>query len=292
MTNIKRALFWATLYLVVIFILGEFDYSDRPIINFASYFYVVVMVAVPTTLFFPSIARVHVYVPLFVWSGVYLILLQTVDRDNSSNSGEFSVIVLEFILLEAGVWFAHLLAFQIQHAESIMDTLALSAFPNRVRDIDLESQRIKIELTRSRRYHRPLSLFIIDTEPEEQKRTREMLKSIQQDLMFRFTSARVGQIIDDRIRQTDLVLKDHRGRFIVLCPETDGANTSLLAVRIAKAVEERTDLHVLYGVVTFPEDALTFDELLQKARERLVAIASMSREQIPVFEEFKEGSKL
>jgi hypothetical protein len=116
MTNLKRSFFWATLYLVVIFILGEFDYSDRPIINFASYFYVIVLVALPTTLFFPSIARVPVYVPLFVWSGVYLILLQTIDRDHSSHSGELSVIVLEFILLEAGVWFAHLLASQIQHA--------------------------------------------------------------------------------------------------------------------------------------------------------------------------------
>ena len=48
-----------------------------------------------------------------------------------------------------------------------------------------------------------------------------MLKSIQHDLLSRFTSARVGQIIDDRVRQTDLVLRDSKGRFIVLCPETD-----------------------------------------------------------------------
>jgi hypothetical protein len=38
----------------------------------------------------------------------------------------------------------------------------------------------------------------------------------------------------------------------------------------------------------FPKDALTFDDLLQRARERLVPIASMSLEQIPVFEELKE----
>jgi hypothetical protein len=56
-------------------------------------------------------------------------------------------------------------------------------------------------------------LFILDTEPEEQKRTREMLKSIQHDLMF-LHIRKGGQIIDDRIRQTDLVLKDHRGRLL------------------------------------------------------------------------------
>jgi hypothetical protein len=284
MTNLKRSFFWAAIYLALIFVLGQSDYAGRPIINFASYFYLAVIVAVPVTLFFPSISRVSVYVPLSVWAGVYLVLLQIINRDYSANTGELPVIVLEFLLLEGGVWFAHQLALQISHAESVMDALALSAFPNRANDIDSESQRIKIELTRSRRYRRPLSLVVIESESEDERTTREMLKSIQQDLLNRFTSARVGQIIDDRIRQTDLVLRDRRGRFIILCPETDLENASLLAKRIAEAVKERTSLHVLWGVAAFPEEALTFDDLLQKARERLVDSMMENHEPIAMVE--------
>ena len=162
MTNLKRAFFWAAIYLAVVFVLGQTDYTGRPIINFASYFYLAVMIAIPVTLFFPSISRVASYVPMAVWGGVYLILLQVINRDLSANAGEFPVIILEFVLLETGVWFAHQLALQIGHAESIMDALALSAFPNRAQDIEAESQRIKIELIRSRRYHRPLSLVVIE----------------------------------------------------------------------------------------------------------------------------------
>src|SRR5262245_33878045 len=217
MTNLKRAFFWAAIYLAIIFVLGQADYTGRPIINFASYFYLGVMIAVPVTLFFPSISRVSAFVPLLVWAGIYLVLLQMIDRNLSANEGEFSVIILEFVLLEAGVWFAHQLALQIGHAESIMDALALSAFPNRAHHIEEENQRIGIELRRSRRYHRPLSLVVIESESEDQKTTREMLRSIQHDLLNRFTAARVGQIIDDRVRQTDLVMRDHRGRFVVLC---------------------------------------------------------------------------
>ena len=282
MTNLKRAFFWAAIYLAVIFILGQTDYTGRPIINFASYFYLAVMIAVPVTLFFPSISRVSSLVPLAVWAGVYLILLQMINRNLSANAGELPVIILEFVLLETGVWFAHQLALQIGHAESIMDALALSAFPNRAHDIEAESQRIKIELTRSRRYHRPLSLIVIESESEDQKTSREMLKSVQQDLLNRFTSARVGQIIDDRIRQTDLVLRDHRGRFVILCPETNLENTVLLAKRIVQAVKERTNLHVLWGVAAFPEEALTFDDLLQKATERLIHSDSLLKEQVSV----------
>ena len=145
MTNLKRSFFWAAIYLALIFVLGQSDYAGRPIINFASYFYLAVLVAVPVTLFFPSISRVSVYVPLLVWAGVYLVLLQIINRDYSANIGEFPVIVLEFMLLEVGVWFAHQLALQISHAESVMDALALSAFPNIANDIDSETKRIIIE---------------------------------------------------------------------------------------------------------------------------------------------------
>lgn len=291
MTNLKRSFFWAAIYLAFMFVLGQFDYARRPIIDFAAYFYLAVMVAVPVTLFFPSISRVPVFVPLLAWMGAYLVLLQINNRIYTSNV-ELPVIVLEFVLLEVGVWFAHQLAVQINHAESVMDALALSAFPNSARDIEAEHQRIKIELTRSRRYHRPLSLIVIQSESsgvnrseaEDETMTKEMLKSIQHDLLSRFTSARVGQIIDDCIRQTDLVMKDRRGRFIILCPETDGGNATLLATRIVQAVKGKTSLRALWGVAAFPEEALTFDDLLQTARERLADSIPVHSEAVAVVE--------
>jgi GGDEF domain-containing protein len=291
MTNLKRSFFGAALYLAVIFVLGQADYADRTIINFANYFYVAVIVAMPFTLFFPSISRVSVFVPLGIWAAVYFVLLQTLDRSRSTSSDEFSIIVLELILLEAGVWFAHQLASQISHAESIMASLALSAFPNRTRDIDSENQRIKIELTRSRRYHRPLSVVIIEPETYEDKTAREMLKSIQHDLLQQFSSARLGQIIDDRVRQTDMVLRDHKGRFIVLCPETDLSNVTLLAQRIAHAIHEKAALRVRWGVAAFPDEALTFDDLLHKAEARLGLPETSLMEHMAIMEA-KESSKL
>jgi len=280
MTNLKRSFFSAAFYIAIIFILGQADYTGKPIINFASYFYLVVILAVPITLLFPGISRVSSFVPLFVWAGIYLVIFQVVDRGLSANVGEFSVVVLEFILLEAGVWFAYQLAMQISHVESVMDALALNAFPSSAREIEEENQRIKVELSRSRRYHRPLSLVVIESENEYRKLNREMLRSIQYDLTNRFASARIGQIIDDKVRQTDLVMKDRRGRFIVLCPETDLASITELAKRIAQAVKERVDVRVRWGVAAFPEEALTFDDLLNTARERLVHSIEVSEEQV------------
>jgi GGDEF domain-containing protein len=275
MTNLKRSFFWAALYLAVIFILGQMDYAERPIINFASYFYLAVLIALPITLFFPGISRLPVYVPLVVWAAIYLLLLQILDRSLSTQSLEFPVIVLEFVLLEVGVWFAFRLAFQISHAESVMDALALGAFPNRVKDIEAEDTRIKTEFTRSRRYRRPLSVLVLQVDYAKKIEVREVVKSIQLDLMNRFTLARIGQIIDDRVRQTDLVMKDHRGHFLLLCPETELASVLLLAKRIEQAIKEQMDLKVIYGAASFPVEALTFDDLMQKAYERLAHVVPL-----------------
>jgi hypothetical protein len=114
-----------------------------------------------------------------------------------------------------------------------------------------------------------LSLLLIEVDPEHQRSNGEVLKSIQTDIVNRFTSARVGQIIDERIRQTDLVLRDKRWRFVILCPETDLSAGLVLARRIIEAVHEKTGLDILWGVAAFPEEALTFDDLLRKARQRL-----------------------
>lgn len=279
MNNLKLSLLWTVLYLAAIFVLGLMDNIDRPIINFASYFYLSVLVAFPVTVFFPFISRASPFVPLLVWVGIYLVVLEVVDREPSTKSIEFTVIVLEFILLELGVWLAYRLAVQISQAESVLDALALGAFPSRVHNIDQEQQRIKIEFSRSRRYLRPLSLVVIESGKEDEKTARELIKSVQHDLSLRFRNARVCQIIDDRIRQTDLLLRDYGSRFVILCSETDGKSAVLLAERISNDVKARTDLPVLWGVASYPDDAITFDDLLLKASQQLTYPDSAHEEQ-------------
>lgn len=268
-TQLRRFFLWSALYLAMIFVLGQLDLIGRPLINFASYFYFLAMIGVPVTLFFPSVTRVSTSLPMAVWAGIYVILTLLINRARSTTADGLSVIILELGLLEAGVWFAHQLAKQITHAESVMDELASDAFPHRAQEFDEGGQRVKIELNRSRRYQRPLSLLLIEVDPEHQRSNSEVLKSIQTDIVNRFTSARVGQIIDERIRQTDLVLRDKRWRFVILCPETDLSAGLVLARRIIEAVHEKTGLDILWGVAAFPEEALTFDDLLRKARQRL-----------------------
>ncbi len=269
MSNLKQSIFWVTFYLAVIFVLAQFDYSDSPIIDFAKYFYFLIMVAVPATIFFPYISRTSVAIPMIIWGAVYLVLLQILDRSDSAPFSTFPIILLEFILVQLGVWLAYQLACGISQAESVMDLMALTAFPSRTMDINAASKQIKIEITRSRRYHRPMGLVVLQTSMDENIPKSELVSAIKNDLSHRFSFARIGQVIDEHIRQTDMVFREKFNRFVILCPETNFQNSQILAERIADMIHNKTNVQVAWTVAAFPDDALSFEDLLEVANSKL-----------------------
>jgi len=248
-------------------VLAQLDRSDTPVINFASYFYLVAIFLVPVMIFVPSLHTVPVVVPMIFWGAIYFALLRIISLSRTG-SNEVEVIVLEIVILEIGVWLSYQLAVGIERSESLMDVLAQGTFPHRAIEMDAASEQIKIEFGRSRRYHRPLSLLVIHSLPKDEEVVREMLKSLQHDVLTRLSNARIGQSIGEAIRQTDLLIRDQIGRYLVLCTETDLESAVLLSERICQIVEGRTGLHVNCGAASFPDEALTFEDLLYIARDR------------------------
>ncbi len=266
MTNLKKSFFWIAFYLLIVLLLAQLDRADTPVINFAAYFYLLAIFLVPVMIFVPSLHKVSVIAPMFFWGAIYFALFKILGRTTATWQTE--VIVLEIVIVEVGVWLSYQMAVGIAQSESLMDVLAQGTFPNRAIEMDAASNQIKIEFGRSRRYHRPLSLLVIHIIPKDDEVAREIMKSLQHDVLTRLSNARIGQAIGEAVRQTDLLIQDHIGRFIILCPETDLENARFLAERTYKIIEERTGQLVHYGVASFPDEALTFEDLLHLARDR------------------------
>jgi hypothetical protein len=267
MINLKRSIFWVAFYLSIIFFLGQLDRVDRPIINLASYFYILIFIAVPCVVLIPAFYRAPQIITMIFWGSIYFGLSRFLDRSLSAPVSIESIFV-EVVLLELGVWLSYQLAVDLAHSESLVDTMAQNAFPNQAIEIEKASGLIHTELSRCRRYHRPLSILIFQTIPENNKAYREFFRSFQQDLLIRFSSARMAQLIGERIRQTDILLRDRVGRFIVLCPETNMESVMVLGERIHSILNEQTDLNISWGYSSFPDEALTFDDMLKKGHEK------------------------
>jgi len=268
MSNLKRLLVWVAVYLGIIFLLGQLDLYGRPVINLASYFYYLVLVGVPCIILIPAFYRAPQYITMIFWASIYFTLSQILDRSLSAPDN-LELILVEVVLLELGVWLAYRFGLELAHSDSLMDMVTQSVYPNTVINLDENYNQITNEVSRCRRYNRPLSLLILRAVPESEEVIKKLIDSFEHDLLSRFSSARIGQLIGEHIRQMDILTRDRVGRFVILCPETEMKSAKLLGERIYESLNKDPGLKVSWGLSAFPDEALTFDDLLSRAREHL-----------------------
>jgi GGDEF domain-containing protein len=268
--KLRKSLLWVALYLSLIIILGILDEGNRPIINFVSYFYISALTFVLLITVLTSLSKIPLYLLLVASGVIYLALGRLINRSQTGSTA-LDVIIIELAILELGVWLSFQLGNVITHSESLIDVLAQGSFPNRAIELDEALDKINIEFARSRRYHRQISLMVLQTLPEKSEVVKETLKSLQQDVLNHLHLARTAQMVSECIRQTDMLLQDHSENFIILCPESTLESMVPLAMRIQDKVQQQTGLLVSFGLSLFPDEALTFDDLVQIARERLKA---------------------
>jgi len=157
----------------------------------------------------------------------------------------------------------------LRSSESLLEGLASATYTNRTINLRQATERIDVEMTRSRRHHRPLSVLLFKSEEISSEENQKAYKMMRQDLLRHFVAARIGQIMTNELRQTDLIMRTPDGYFVVLCAETTKENSSLLAKRIEEAVTKSMGASADWSVASFPDEALTFDELLNKAKANL-----------------------
>ena len=136
-------------------------------------------------------------------------------------------------------------------------------------ELDSAWERINTELTRSRRFNRPLTVLLVEMKHMNGKLPLRKIDSLQRDLLKRFAVSKAGQIISNLARQTDLIIRENNERFMIVCPETDLRHSTFLAERVCHAIQEAIDENVVWGAASFPEESFSFEELLEKAGQRL-----------------------
>jgi GGDEF domain-containing protein len=279
MTNLKSSIAFLFFYLLLIFGVAQVNYIEQNIINFEPVFFVLIALAVLMGLYLPSISRLSIYSYLVLWTMVYGVVWFIYWRFLAQPSN-FEVLVLQFILVTISAGLSFDVGRHLEAMNTLFEGLSVTTYPNRTLEIQKAEDRISAELTRSRRYHHPLSLLIVELEKGKQKKQRENLQGLQDDLLQRFAIARVGQIISEKARETDLILRDRSGRFVLLCPETNVESSTVFGERIRDAVSEDMGANVLWSAASFPEEALTFDELVERAEQRLLEPVAVKDQEI------------
>jgi len=174
---------------------------------------------------------------------------------------------VQFLLVEIAAVLAYMVGQNVAHIDQLLDDLTATTYPNRTLNFEDANDRISGEMMRSRRYNRPLSVLALEFEQADSNEL--VFEAVRKDILKSFTFAKIGKLLNDQARQTDLIVADHSNHFVIVCPETDYQETMFLADRIRQAINVELGTKVMLGASSFPSEALSFDDLLDTARKRV-----------------------
>ena len=144
-------------------------------------------------------------------------------------------------------------------------------------------RRLAEELERAQRYHRPLSLLMLDL--DHFKRINDHHGHQAGDEMLR----QFARIMSQQVRPIDLVARYGGEEFTVILPETDSGGAVATAERIRRAIARQViavargtalRMTVSIGVAVFPADATTGDKLITAADRALYAAKRAGRNRV------------
>lgn len=287
MRDIRRQLLILALYLILTFNLERLDLNGQTIINFRPYFYALVIAGILSMLVFPILQKTSIYVLLALWGTAYTTLWLIYARDKGLTYN-LQIVIIQFIFLEAAIWMTYELTNKINQTETTLNSLISNIFPNRVLDMVSASKWIDNEMSRSRRHNHPLSVLIINPERSQTDEKHPVFEDLQQEILEHFAIARTGQILSESVRQTDLIIRDEKNQFIIIMPDTDAVNSKVTAARIQDKFSVKVGTSMLWGTASFPEEALTFEDLLMKAQSNLFSKLGI---ELPVREQISTQSQ-
>lgn len=257
-------------WMAVFYNIERLDIAGQPTINLAPSVYVVALVIALLPLV-PVLKRNTIITlvagTLFIYVGGSLII-----EPERSWYGvyKFRTLAGLFLLLVTAF-----LSYRVGHAlEEFRQAVELLTFANpssRVRQLHDAEEVVQVEMLGCRRKQRPLSLVLLQADPSALNMTmHRLVNEIQRSMMQRYVLATTAGFLARFLRRTDVIVQDSKpGRLIFVAPETSEEEASAMGRRIARLAEGHLGVASTFSVASFPQQALTFEELLNVAEQRL-----------------------
>jgi GGDEF domain-containing protein len=271
MKHLRRSIVALLIELIIFFNIERLDLGHENSIDIQSFVYVLVLAAVIVTLLVPQLRRAPVTLSLGLWAIIYIIAkLQPFSTRPLIGGISTYITTTELLLLLLAIWLAHAVSRHMLEFEAAVENITLSGNGNRVRGVREMDEAIETEIMRSRRYARPLTVAVLEADPSTlQDALHQTVKDVQQAMMGRYVLTRLARTLGDDLRRTDLVLENFdRSRLIILSPETRLEDTGWLHDRV-QSIQQELGIRLTLGIASFPDQALTFEDLVEQAELQL-----------------------
>ncbi len=174
--------------------------------------------------------------------------------------------IIAVLVLSGVAWAVPVLRFAAQGYREHAQTDPLTNLGNRrfFREV------AAVELNRTRRYSRPLSLVYLEADAFEQ--LRHVAGHAEADELL----IQMASVITGALRTSDVVARLYGAEFAILLPETDGRGAQVVADKLREHLSRVAsaagyELHFRAAVVGFEDGPITLEALLRQADETMLA---------------------
>lgn len=274
MTSLRKSIIFMLIHLTIVFNLERFDTNAQNVIDLQTFVYVLVIAIIVLTIALKPLQYISIYTSALGWLVVYGVLKLTLFATRPILGEPYTYLTItEMGLTLITVFLTYDLSRTLRDFEEVIDKVTVPRLGQRVLRMHEAGEEIKTEFIRSRRHNRPLSVLLVSVNTTVPTFNLEKtVREIQRNMLMRYVASSISKILSKEARRTDLIVeKDDERGFVMLCPETTAEGTFTLAERIQQAASEQLGVQVEYGIASFPDEALTFEELLRRAQENLKA---------------------
>lgn len=268
MERLKHSVLFLIAGLVFFFNIERLDVNRETLVNIHSFVYVLAVlvvfsiIATPVSIKFSSVSAA--IISLTMYFVMQLILFgEQVFLEN------IYITLAEVIMLLVLTILAHRVAGALQEFQQAVEHVALTNLEGSALHIDKSDDYIRKEMRRSRQFQRPLSVIVTKLDFQTlHEPLPTLVQEVQQNTMQRFAQAKLAKMINQEVQLVNTVLEDpDNNRFIIVCPEANNQEVSMLAGKICAMINRNWNVNVQCGTASFPDMALTFEELVIEAEK-------------------------
>jgi hypothetical protein len=246
-----------------------------------SFVYVIGITAVFVLIALPRSRQIHLHAWFVIWTAIYAACkFLFFDETLLDGGGYIYITITEMAFLLFIILLAYRITLHLQDFEEAVINISFSGIKERILGQENGWNAMQTEINRGRRYQRPVSVVAIEPEPSSvEAALHRSVREVQQAMMSRYVFMGLARIVSQQMRRMDLAVEQEgKNRLLIVCPETDQQSVEGLMQRIKQIAHQQLGLSIGYGIASFPDAALTAEQLVKQAEHNIQHYTTLQAE--------------
>ena len=195
------------------------------------------------------------------------------------SSGEnLALTIAELSALTLTTVLARMISLQLEEWRKVITSLTIGDLHDEHQPFETGQAQIYREIRRARRHQRAAALLAVtaaETSGESAtKRLQEtplyrFVEEVRSETLEKYVSARLAELLVAELGDLAIVTK-RNNHFVTLLPETDRERVQEITRKLQIAAKEKLGLQLKIGMSTFPDEAVTFESMLENAETEMM----------------------